>query len=222
MRSWVAIALGGWLWGSGALGLHAQTGAAEGEIPWPTLAVPIAGKRGAATFCVLSPRSEWGSDRRPLVFHTQPALVWRGELGRVELAEEVTGRIVWSQRVGPRGLLSSGVSLLPGRSYTWLIYDANDLLTHAVSFQILGGEARQRLLAVLTDPKRNADKSVPDPETQAWERARTLSQQNLWADVLQEAYNVENPSPTLSRFLHDLEQSLCGTLRLSRPLPPKP
>ncbi len=222
MRSWVAIALGGLLWGSVTLGLHAQTGTPEGEIPWPTLAVPATGKRGTATLCVLSPRSEWGSDRRPLVFYTQPALVWRGELGRVELAEEVTGRIVWSQRVGLRGLLFSGVPLVPSRSYTWLIYDANDLLTHAVSFQVLGGEGRQRLLAALADPKRNADKSTSEPETQAWERARTLSQQNLWADVMQEAYSVENPSPALSRFLQDLEQSLCSTLRLSRPLPPKP
>jgi hypothetical protein len=111
---------------------------------------------------------------------------------------------------------------MPSRSYTWLVYDANDLLTHAVSFQILGGEARQRLLAAFTEVKRNADKSVPDPEAQAWERVRTLSQQNLWADVMQEAHGVDNPSPALSRFLQDLEQSLCGTLRLSRPLPLKP
>jgi len=149
-------------------------------------------------------------------------LLWRGELGRVELAEEATGRIVWSQKMSTQGLLPSGITLLPNRSYTWLIYDGNDLLTHAVSFQILGGEARQRLLAVLAEAKRNADKSAPDPEAQAWERVRTLSQQNLWADVMQEAYGVDNPSPALSRFLQDLEQSLCGTLRLSRPLSPKP
>ncbi|MFQ3679073.1 MAG: hypothetical protein SNJ60_00990, partial [Pseudanabaenaceae cyanobacterium] len=168
-------------------------------------------------------RTEWGSDRRPLVLNTQPALLWRGELGRVELAEELTGRIVWSQRVGARGpLLPSGISLLSSRSYTWLIYDTNDLLTHAVSFQVVGGEPRERILASLTETKRNADKTAADPETQVWERVRTLSQYNLWADVLQEAYSVENPSPALSRFLQDLEQSLCGTLRLSRPLPIKP
>ncbi|MGQ9866786.1 MAG: hypothetical protein ACUVSQ_10985 [Pseudanabaenaceae cyanobacterium] len=212
MRSWVAVGLGVLVGSSGVGGLSAQTASGEGEIPWRTLVVPSAGQQGTATLCILSPRSEWGGDRRPLVWHLQPALVWRGELGRVELAEEATGRIVWSQRVNTQGFLACGIALQPSRSYTWLVYDTNDLLTHAVSFQTLGTEARQRLLATLTETKRTGNKSAPDPETQAWERVRTLSQQKLWADVLQKAHSIDNPSPALSRFLQNLEQSLCGSL----------
>ncbi|NJK60452.1 MAG: hypothetical protein HC918_09750 [Oscillatoriales cyanobacterium SM2_1_8] len=173
---------------------------------------------------MLSPRAEWGGDRHPLVLNTQPALIWRGELGRVELADESTGRIVWSQRVMDKGpLLLSGATLVPGRQYTWLAYDANDLLVHAMAFQVLGGEMRQRMLSLLAErrsEKRSAEPSASESEIQAWERVRHLSQNQLWADVLQEAYRMERPSPSLSRFRQDLEQSLCGDRppRFSRPL----
>ena len=133
------------------------------------------------------------------IWRDRPLLIWEGAIAQIEIIDAETGESLWNQSVlsENRCMAYTGPSLQPGRSYEWRLCDQFDAVAHLVSFQVLGSEDRERIAVELAVIEAAAKTSGATPEDIALQRAAYFAEQGLWAEVLQEAFSVENASTDL-------------------------
>ena len=140
-----------------------------------------------------------------VIWRDRPLLIWEGAIARVSISDAETDDLLWSQEVSPenRWVAYAGDPLQPGHRYECGLCDRHgDLLTaQAVAFQVLGAKERERIASVLAEKGAALKAEDVSPEAIALEQAAYFAEQGLWADVLIEAFSVNNPSADLMELL---------------------
>ncbi|NEQ32592.1 MAG: hypothetical protein F6K04_16580 [Leptolyngbya sp. SIO4C5] len=105
----------------------------------------------------------------------------------------------------------SGSALEPGATYQWLFYFHAEAEAPMFwrTFQVLGGEERDRISAELDTLTAILKIQDADAEAIALERTRYFLAEDLLADALQEIFSVENPSAVLIETREALVAEIC-------------
>lgn len=174
------------------------------------------GSRG--DFCAIAP-SVLGEIRE--IWNERPLLLWQGFAARMEVRSRDAQEVLWQAAIKPsdRSIFYQGKPLQPSQIYDWVIFeDESKIPSLIIPFRVMEREKRDRIakqLAELEAPLREAQHSGESrgdlSEAIARERADYFAQQKLWADALQEAFSVKNPSPELANFVEILPQKLCSS-----------
>ena len=146
-----------------------------------------------------------------VIWSTRPLFLWRGSMGRLEVRPQGSQQVLWSQTVTEEqsSLLYNGEALQPGSSYDWVSFDERDRPQFRVTFQVMGGEERDRISADLTRLQTQLQQEGATAEKIAYTKANYLAENQLWSDVLQEAYGVKNPSEDLVQFIQAIPEQFC-------------
>lgn len=189
----------------------AQTRPAQRQFLWwrifqnnPPLDETPGGKRG--DFCAIAPlfNHQIWSDR--------PLLVWQGNVGRIGIRAHNSEDMLWSQTVTSVNspVMYRGEPLKSGQTYDWVFYDKQDNRLFWVPFKIMEAQERDRIRVRLTILGQQLKETGSTPEEIANARANYFAQKQLWSDVLQEVYSVENPSAQLQEILQAIPTQLCS------------
>lgn len=146
-----------------------------------------------------------------VIWSTRPLFLWRGSMGRLEVRLQGSQQALWSEQVteGQSSVLYNGDALQPGLSYDWVSFDERDRPQFRVTFQVMAGEERDRISGDLNRLQAQLQQEGATAEKIAYAKANYLAENQLWSDVLQQAYGVENPSEALVQFIQAIPDELC-------------
>ncbi len=178
---------------------------------------PSSGGSRGPLLCAIAPQPITTNTE---VWSDRPLLVWRGKLSRIEIRPTGSNKVLWRQTgiQGQNSALYAGEALQPGQTYDWLLFDqfaeANSSPIQRVTFRVMDTKERDRIKMQLQKLEEELKAKGASAEETAIRRAQFFAQKNLWSDVLQEAYSVQNPSAALAGIIQDLPTKLCSrTLR---------
>jgi hypothetical protein len=160
------------------------------------------GSRGEDGFAIAPSEVEGMQE----IWHDRPLLLWSGEIAGVELTEEESGDVVWRQAVSSaeRYVFYAGAALQPGQRYEWILWDQLDVAVDLVVFQVMTAAERDRIAGELAVLEASLKAEGATAEEMALQRAIYFGDRHLWADVLHEAFSVENPSPELAALRQEV------------------
>ncbi len=164
--------------------------------------------------CFISP----GKLGQELMWSDRPWLIWQGENSQstvnlysssANFNYEQDEQMIWSQVITANSvsIAYNGKPLQPGFRYDWEFVTNGE--TYRSSFVMMTEEERQAIAEDLTAIENRTLAEGKDREGIAIAKADYLAQKQLWSDVLQQLYSVENPSPDLVSKTEDIEQYLC-------------
>ena len=159
--------------------------------------------------CAIAPKSIGTTTQ---VWNTRPLFVWTGPFKRLELRRVGSSQLLWSHTIAgnQNRVLYGGDELKPGDTYEWKLFFSdreNAPVAATEQFRVMDGKERDRITEQLQ--RLNEQLKNLSPEDKAKQRAQYFVQQQLWSDVLQEAYSVENPSPALTNMVKALPKAIC-------------
>jgi hypothetical protein len=180
----------------------------------PPVKAPPRGSRG--NLCAIAPVPV---NQTALVWNQTPMLLWQGTVGRVEIHWQQQNQRWRQQVLGQQPLpgqmdwvVYQGAPLQPGQGYYWLIFDAQSRPIARLPFQVVAAE-REAIAADLRQLELRLKRQKASLEEIAQRRAHYFADRQLWADVLQEALSVPNPSPALNQFLQAIPEQFCQARR---------
>jgi hypothetical protein len=190
--------------------LRALTQAQDNKPPKdrrPPVPPGTAAPRGG--ICAIAPKSIGTTTQ---IWNTRPLFAWTGPFKRLELRRVGSSQLLWSHKIAAKQnrVLYGGDELQPGETYEWKLFFSdheNAPVAATEQFRVIDGQERDRIteeLQSLNEQLKNLS-----PEDKAKQRAQYFVQQQLWSDVLQEAYSVENPSPALTNMVKALPKAIC-------------
>ena len=164
--------------------------------------------------CPISP----GNLGEQLIWSDRPLFIWQGEIlqSKVNLYSssanfnyEQDEQLVWSQAIAANSvsIAYNGESLQPGFIYDWEFVTADQ--TYRSTFVMMTEAERQTIAQDLAAIENRALAEGKGKEEIAIAKADYLAQKQLWSDVLQQLYSIENPSLDLVSKTEDIEQYLC-------------
>lgn len=131
-----------------------------------------------------------------VIWRDRPLLIWDGAIAQVEISDAETGQRLWSQTVEPenRCVAYAGAPLQSGHRYEWKLCNGAGLpiANGVVPFQVLAPEKRDQITAELADQAATLKGGGITAEGLALERAHYFARQHLWADLLMEAFALED------------------------------
>ncbi|EDX78260.1 hypothetical protein MC7420_7998 [Coleofasciculus chthonoplastes PCC 7420] len=177
---------------------------------------PARGRTGGSrgSVCPISPA--YNPLAIPLVWSNRPLFMWQvkeGEqIGKFELWQHVTQDVVWSKPVSSSEttLLYDGEALQSGERYYWVLFNENSVPLYRLAFQMVDRQTRDRISSELMTIEAQLQEEGASAEAIAYAKAEYFVTRQMWADVLQQAYNVENPSIALTDFLEITRQQFCS------------
>lgn len=127
-----------------------------------------------------------------VVWSDRPVFVWSGSIGRIDLCDEASGELLWSQPVSPedQGVAYTGEPLQPGGIYEWMLCDRLGVANDLVTFQVMSAEERDRIAAELAELEAGLRAEGATTDAIALQRARYFADRQLWTDVLREALAI--------------------------------
>ena len=164
--------------------------------------------------CPISP----GNLGEQMIWSDRPLFIWQGEMGKstvnlysssANFNYEQDEQLVWSQPIAANSvrIAYNGASLTPGFIYDWEFVTAGKI--YRSTFVMMTEEERQAIAQDLAVIENRALAEGKGNEEIAIALADYLAQKQLWSDVLQQLYSIENPSPDLISKTEDIEQYLC-------------
>ena len=178
---------------------------------------PTAGSGGPATgrggVCALTPRTS-GSNTE--VWSDRPLFVWRGLplIKKIEVRLPGSKQALWDEEFSGRTfrvMYGGEKPLQSGQTYNWVVLDQTNK-EHSFEFKVLDAQQRDRIKADLTKLEEELKGKGATPEEIAVQRAEYFAQKQLWSDVLQEIYSVQNPSPGLNKKVKATAGEICYNL----------
>lgn len=147
------------------------------------------------------------------IWSNRPLFLWMGTIKRIEVRVHDTGELLWDKTLkeNDTSLIYDGEALQPGETYEWVIFEAPATPIYKMTFQVMDGTERDRITADLTRLENRMKQYNATPEMIAYTKAKYFAKNNLWANVLQEAYAVKNPSSALSKFIQTIPEQFCKT-----------
>ncbi|MGK7950255.1 MAG: hypothetical protein AB4368_16105 [Xenococcaceae cyanobacterium] len=164
--------------------------------------------------CPISP----GNLGEQLIWSDRPLFIWQGKIppSTVNLYSssanynyERDEELVWSQAIAANSvsIAYNGEPLNPGFIYDWEFISADR--TYRSTFVMMSEEERQAIERDMIVMEDRLIAEGKDEEEIAIALADYLAQKQLWSDVFQQLYTIENPSPDLISKTEDIEQYLC-------------
>lgn len=189
------------------------TGGSRGSNPWTPILQALAQdnqpaedikKGGSRGSCLLSPIA-LGNNKE--MWKDRPLFVWTGRPIRVELYQVGSDKPLWSHNVKRNQIkvLYDKEALKPGQTYEWRLIGFSRPVT--TQFRVMDSQKRDRIKQELQRLEEQLQAKQATPEEIARQRAQYFTQQQLWLDVLQEIYSVENPSKALTDALKEMNQA---------------
>lgn len=164
--------------------------------------------------CSISP----GNLGKELMWSDRPLFIGRGETGKstvnlysssANFNYEQDEQLIWSQAIAANSvsIAYNGESLQPGFRYDWEFVTNGE--THRSTFVMMTEQERQAIAQDLAAIENRSVAEGKSKEEIAIAKADYLVQKQLWSDVLQHLYSVENPSVDLVSKTKDIEKYLC-------------
>ena len=162
--------------------------------------------------CLISP----GNIGEQIVYSDRPLFIWQGTIpdstinlysSSANYNYEQDEQLIWSQPLAAnsQSISYQGEALQSGFIYDWELITTDN--TYRATFVVMKDvnqeQITQDILAMENQLKAEGK------EESAIAVADYLAQKQLWSDVLQQLYTVENPSANLTSKIEDIEQYLC-------------
>lgn len=166
--------------------------------------------------CLIAP-----NDDQNVIYSTRPLFLWKGNLNKIAVGNLGSPNYFWSEEIrGQKSFVTYAAKdeLQPGLPYEWEVF-IDEKSVELIPFQVMDAQQRQVVSDELKTLETRLQAKSANKEAVALERAKYFAQKELWADVLQEAYSVPNPSAELSQILQDLPDKLCDEQETE--VPPK-
>ncbi|WP_346290165.1 hypothetical protein [Sphaerothrix gracilis] len=151
-----------------------------------------------------------------IVWNLHPLLLWSSQAKVAGVRSVTESTVLWREpaEIVEPGLFQvsyTGEALQPGEAYNWLFYfqSGSEEPMFWRTFQVLGGEERDRISAELDTLTAILKIQDADAEAIALERTRYFLAEDLLADALQEIFSVENPSAVLIETREALVAEIC-------------
>ncbi|OKH29993.1 hypothetical protein NIES2119_31710 [[Phormidium ambiguum] IAM M-71] len=175
------------------------------RVPPPRDDVP-AGSRG--DICVITPAKP---GKIGVVWSDRPLFLWRGSIRKIEVRLRSSKQALWSQTVSDKesSIIYNGAVLEPGQSYDLVLFNQRSVPIFRVTFQIMKKEERERITSDLTSLEAQLKQEGATAEKIAHAKANYFASRGMWGDVLLEAYKIEKPSDSLSKFKNSALEQFC-------------
>ena len=152
-----------------------------------------------------------------VIYSDRPLFLWQGTVPSLEIylytpfSLEKEQEVLWSKTVDDESqkVLYTGRPLQPGQIYDWEIVVAPQSNRRRISFQVMSAEKRARLSHELEQLETELTNSGATAEEITKERINYFAQLDLWSDVLQEFFSLENSSTTLSHNAQEIVEYIC-------------
>lgn len=169
-----------------------------------------AGGSRTGDLCLISP------GKPGLLWNTLPLFTWRGRYSTIAIKQVDQDQILWratasKQPTDLKRLRYTGSPLKAGQSYEWLFFfdQTSSQPMLKASFKIMDERDRASITNALKTQEMQLKTSNEDSESIALHRANYFAQRQLWADVLQEMYSVQNPSDELRQIMQKTQAQIC-------------
>lgn len=182
----------------------------EEEDPTPPGQEKRGTSRGDEDVCAIAPGVPGQTIQ---IWSDRPLFLWTGTIKRIEVRLHDTGELLWDKTLKETdtSLIYDGEALEPGETYEWVIFEPPSAPIYKMTFQVMDGNERDRITAELTHLENRMKQYNATAEMIAYTKAKYFARNNLWANVLQEAYAVKNPSSALSKFIQTIPEKFCKT-----------
>ncbi|MBD2194300.1 MULTISPECIES: hypothetical protein [Calothrix] len=159
-------------------------------------------------FCPISPGVQGEITQ---TWSDRPLFIWQGNIQTIGLRIRGSDTDnLWSQSVEAQQSVNyTGKKLQPGQIYEWTVYRGTNP-TMFVSFQLMDSQKRDRITKELQTLETELQTKKANKEAIALAKAKYFAHQQLWSDVLQQAYSVSEPSDELKQIRQDIAQQLCN------------
>jgi hypothetical protein len=167
--------------------------------------------RGLGDICLISP----GPIGRMKMWHRRPLFIWQGEGKSIVVKSTKNDDLSWTAPIA-EGVTSFSYppdqsELKFGQTYSWQMANAKGV----PQFGIVKEDEWQQLSDALTVVERTMKgQSVEDI---ALAKAEIFAEKDLWSDVLQVLYEVENPSTDFGEQRRSYIQDLCKPAEAAKP-----
>ncbi|MBD2355141.1 hypothetical protein H6G41_11000 [Tolypothrix sp. FACHB-123] len=158
-------------------------------------------------FCPISPGVQGEITQ---VWSDRPLFIWQGNIQTIGLrARGSDTDNLWSQSVEAQQSINyTGEKLQPGQIYEWTVYRGKNPAMF-VPFRLMDSQKRDRITQELQTLETELQTKGADKEAIALAKAKYFANQQLWSDVLQQAYSISQPSDELKQIRQDIAQQLC-------------
>lgn len=167
--------------------------------------------------CLISP----GNIGEQIIYSDRPIFIWQGAISNSTINlysssanynYEQDEQLVWSETIiaNSQNISYQGEPLQPGFIYDWelIIVDT----TYRATFVVMKDVTRQAIAQDIAAMENQLKANGKEEEDIAIAIADYLAQKQLWSDVLQQLYSVENPSTDLVSKVKDIKQYLCESV----------
>ncbi len=175
------------------------------DLFWQRPKVSLGSRATQGKTCLVSPSPTQSG--KAVIWHEQPLFLWKGQISAVVVRSQ--DQPIWNQAVSPtdQQVLYTGQALRPGRFYSWQVEDGSANVTQ--SFQMMPLSQRDQVTQALeTAQKQWRDRGVSGEDV-ALHKANFFADQQLWADMMQALYEVQQPSPAFVQQRDKMMRSLC-------------
>lgn len=148
------------------------------------------------------------------IWTNRPLFVWRGRLSKIAVKLADSQEILWSQTVNETDnrLPYTGAALTPGKNYEWVIFLSQNGNNPAMSipFKVMDNRERSQIRLDLIILGIQLQEKGATSEEFTLEIAKYFAEKELWNDVLQQIYSLENPSEDLQKIIPEISTKLCS------------
>ena len=167
--------------------------------------------------CLISP----GNIGEQIIYSDRPIFIWQGTIpdstinvysSSANYNYERDEQLIWTQEVAAnnQNISYKGEPLQSGFIYDWELTTTDS--TYRATFVVMKDVSRDAIsqdIAAMEDRL----KAENNEHEIAIAVADYLAQKQLWSDVLQQLYTIENPSPDLISKTEEIEQYLCESVQ---------
>jgi hypothetical protein len=168
--------------------------------------------------CLISP----GNIGEQIIYGDRPVFIWQGTIpdstinvysSSANYNYEQDEQLIWTQEVAAnsQNIAYKGETLQSGFIYDWELTTTDS--TYRATFVVMKDVNQVQIdrdIAAIKDRLKAENK---ENEEIAIAVTDYLAQKQLWSDVLQQLYTVENPSANLTSKIEDIEQYLCESVQ---------
>lgn len=146
------------------------------------------------------------------IWTDKPVFFWRGVgVTQIDIFERGNDEVFATLKVkeGLTKIKYNGKPLQPGQSYAWQITAEKvrglPIKDSGSNFTMMGNKERASITDDLTKLEATLKKKGANVEKIALEKADYFAKKEMWTDVLEQLYSVQNPSPQLMDTIKNIE-----------------
>ncbi len=160
------------------------------------------------------------------VWSKRPTLTWRGTITQIEIREQNSKTVVWSQEISAESQVNFntktessmpltlyqvtvGTTLKPGQIYELQVSTTPPIAYRPIQFRIMTPQEGSSMTPKLQTLEQKLAAENITGDAAKLQRADYFASQELWSEFWQEVLSVEAPSDDLKRLIHETVNQLC-------------